>query len=511
MTKDELPLTAVRLAEIAIAARAGYIEFEMKSKKNSLSRPSSSKPLASGLPVAIAIMAAGKGTRLKSQLPKVLHEVGGMPLLEHVIRTAIRLVPAKDVYVIIGHEADRVRAAMEHTGVNFILQVEQKGTGHALMVARDALAGYDHVIVLSGDAPLITSETIGQLRDFHLRERAAMTLLSAELENPFGYGRVLRSGSRGPDVKQIVEEKAATTAQKKIHEINSGFYVFAVKDLYAQIGDLSTGNAHGEYYLTDMAAVLRKVRKRVVAWQTPTPNEVFGGNTRGELADIDQQMRMAKCRQLMADGVTIFYPGTCVIDNDVHIAPDSVIEPYVQVLGRTKIGTGCRIRSYSVIRDSEIADGVTVRPGCVMEDAHISAGATIGPYSHLRPGSEIGEGAHVGNFVETKKIRLGRGSKANHLTYLGDAEIGAGVNIGAGTITCNYDGVNKHKTVIGDAVFIGSDSTLVAPIRIGNGAYVGAASCITEEVPDDSLAIGRSRQVTKEGWAREKRASHAKS
>jgi len=220
---------------------------------------------------------------------------------------------------------------------------------------------------------------------------------------------------------------------------------------------------------------------------------------------------MAKCRELMADGVTIFYPATCVIDNDVEIAPDSVIDPYVQLFGKTKIGTGCRIRSYCVIRDSEIGDGVTVRPGCVMEDASISAGAIIGPYSHLRPGSEIGEGAHVGNFVETKKIRLGKGSKANHLTYLGDAEIGAGVNIGAGTITCNYDGVNKHKTLIGDGVFIGSDSTLVAPIRVGNGAYVGAASCITEDVPDDSLAIGRSRQVVKEGWVRDKRASRAKS
>ena len=456
-------------------------------------------------------MAAGKGTRLKSQLPKVLHEVSGMPLLEHVIRTAVRLVPAKDVFAIIGHEADRVRAAIGHTGVNFVLQSEQKGTGHALMVARDTLARYEHVIVLSGDAPLISSETIGQLRDFHIREKAAMTLLSADLENPYGYGRVLRSSPRSAEVKQIVEEKAATAAQKKIHEINSGFYVFAVKDLYAHIAELSTTNAHGEYYLTDMAAVLCKARKRVVVWQTPTPNEVLGGNTRAELAEIDQQMRMAKCRQLMADGVTIFYPATCVIDNDVEIASDSVIEPYAQLLGKTKIGTGCRVRSYCVIRDSEIGDGVTVRPGCVMEGARIRAGAIIGPYSHLRPGTEIGEGAHVGNFVETKKIRLGKGSKANHLTYLGDAEIGAGVNIGAGTITCNYDGVNKHKTVIGDAVFVGSNSTLVAPIRVGNGAYVGAASCITEDVPDDSLALGRSRQVVKEGWAREKRSSRARS
>jgi bifunctional UDP-N-acetylglucosamine pyrophosphorylase / glucosamine-1-phosphate N-acetyltransferase len=463
------------------------------------------------LRVAVAIMAAGKGTRLKSQLPKVLHEVGGKPLLQHVIRAAVRIVPAQDVYAIIGHEAERVRTAMHHTGVNFVLQAEQRGTGHALMVAREALTAYDHVIVLSGDAPMISAETIGQLRDFHLEQRAAMTLLSAELENPTGYGRVLRKRQKSAEVLGIVEEKSASPAQKKIREINSGFYVFDVKELYSRIAELSTDNAHREYYLTDMAAVFRKARQRVVAWKTSTPSEVLGGNTRAELAEIDQEIRLAKCRQLMADGATIFYPATCVIDADVEIAPDTVIEPYVQLLGKTKIGSNSRVRSYCVIRDSEIGDGVTVRPGCIMEDARIGPGAIIGPYSHLRPGSEIGEGAHVGNFVETKKIKLGKGSKANHLTYLGDAEIGAGVNIGAGTITCNYDGVHKHKTVIDDDVFIGSDSTLVAPVRVGKGAYVGAASCITEDVPKDALAVARGRQVVKEGWVTQKRAEREKS
>ena len=429
-------------------------------------------------------MAAGRGTRLKSQIPKVLHEVGGRPLLEHVIRAARKIVPAKDVFAIIGHESDRVRAATEHTGINFVLQTEQRGTGHALMVAREALAGYDHVIVLSGDAPLITAETVTRLRDFHLSEKAVMTLLSAELENPTGYGRVLRKSPRGAEVKEIVEETAANAAQKKIREINSGFYVFSVKDLYSNIEKLSTNNTHSEYYLTDMAALLRKAGRRVVAWKTANASEVLGGNTRAELADIDQQLRMAKCRQLMADGVTIFYPATCVVDSDVEVGPDTVIEPYVQLQGKTKIGTGCRIRSYSVIRDSKIGDGVLVRPGCVMEGATIAARALIGPYSHLRPGSEIGEEAHVGNFVETKKIKLGKGSKlANHLTYLGDSEIGAGVNIGAGAITCNYDGVNKHTTIIADGVFIGSDSTLVAPVKVGKNAYVGAASCITGGCP----------------------------
>lgn len=466
----------------------------------------SSRSAESGPRVAVAIMAAGKGTRLKSQLPKVLHEVGGKPLLEHVIRAAARIVPAKDVYAIIGHEADRVRAAMGHTGVNYVLQAEQRGTGHALMVAREALTGYDHVIVLSGDAPMITPETIGRLRNFHLEEEAAMTLLSADLENPTGYGRVLRKGPRSAEVKAVVEEKAASPTQKKIREINSGFYVFSVKELYENIGELSTANAHHEYYLTDMAEVLRKARGRVVGWKTAEASEVLGGNTRAELADIDEKMRLAKCRQLMAEGVTVFYPATCVIDADVEIAADTVIEPYVQLLGKTRIGTASRIRSYCVIRDCEIGDGVMVRTGCVMEQARIAQGAVVGPYSHLRPGSEIGEGAHVGNFVETKKIKLGKGSKANHLTYLGDAEIGEGVNIGAGTITCNYDGVGKYKTVIEDGAFIGSDTTLVAPVRLGKGSYVGAASCITEDVPEDALAVGRARQVVKEGWARQKRA-----
>jgi len=457
--------------------------------------------------IAVAIMAAGKGTRLKSQLPKVLHEVGGKPLLAHVIAAAERAVPAKDIYAIIGHEADRVRAAVESTGVNFILQREQRGTGHALMVAQSALAGYDHVIVLSGDAPLITPETIGHLRNFHLEEQAAMTLLTADLDDPTGYGRVVHKSSRSPEVVAIVEEKSASPAQKKLREINAGFYVFASKPLFANIEGLSTANPHGEYYLTDMAEILRKARQRVVAWKTANPAEVLGGNTRAELSALDQQIRLAKCLQLMADGVTIFYPATCVIDQDVTIAPDTVIEPFVQILGRSRIGTACRIRSYNVILDSEIAGGVLIRPGCVLEQARVGPGAVLGPFSHLRPGSEIGEGAHVGNFVETKKTRLGKGSKANHLTYLGDAEIGAGVNIGAGTITCNYDGIHKHKTVIDDGVFIGSDSTLVAPLRIGKGAYVAAASCITDDVPEDALALGRSRQIVKEGWAREKRAA----
>jgi bifunctional UDP-N-acetylglucosamine pyrophosphorylase / glucosamine-1-phosphate N-acetyltransferase len=459
---------------------------------------------------AIAIMAAGKGTRLKSKHPKVLHEVGGKPLLAHVIAAATKVVPAQDVFAIIGHEADRVREAVAHTGVNFVLQKPQRGTGHALMVARDALQHFDNVIVLSGDAPQITSQTISRLAEFHDSRKPAMTILTALLENPTGYGRIIRKNAKSDDVQVIIEEKAATPAQKKVKEINSGFYAFDVKSLYGHIDRLSTDNPHGEFYLTDMAEILRRAKERVVAVAADDPYEILGGNTRAELADIDQRLRMSKCQQLMADGVTIFCPQTCIIDTDVEIAADTVIEPFVQLLGNTRIGSECRIRSYSVIRNSFIGDGVVVRPGCVFDEARVEARAILGPYSHLRPGSEIGEGAHVGNFVETKKIKLGKGSKANHLTYLGDAEIGEGVNVGAGTITCNYDGVHKHKTIIEDGVFVGSDATLVAPVRVGKGAYIGAGSCITDDVPADSLAIGRGRQIVKEGWAKEKREARSK-
>jgi bifunctional UDP-N-acetylglucosamine pyrophosphorylase / glucosamine-1-phosphate N-acetyltransferase len=481
----------------------------MKKSRNA----PSSMPAGSSPRVAVTIMAAGKGTRLKSQLAKVLHEVGGKPLLTRVIAAATSVVPPADTFVMIGHEAERVRSVVAHTGVNFILQADQRGTGHALMVAQPALSTYDHVIVLSGDAPQITPQTIARLLNFHLDQQAAMTLLSADLDNPTGYGRVIRkrSGTNARaaevEVEAIVEEKSASPAQKAIHEINAGFYVFALPHLLSNIEKLSTANPHGEYYLTDMAGVLRQAKRRVVVWKTENSSEVLGANTLGELAAIDHQIRMLKCQQLMSEGVTIFYPATCVIDDEVEIAPDTIIEPSVQILGRSRIGAACHISSFSVIRNSEVGPGVLIRPGCILEEARVGPSAVLGPYSHLRPGSEIGEGAHVGNFVETKKIKLGKGSKANHLTYLGDAEIGAGVNIGAGTITCNYDGAQKHTTVIGDGAFIGSDSTLVAPVRIGRGAYVGAASCITSNVPEDALAVGRAQQVVKEGWAREKRAA----
>jgi bifunctional UDP-N-acetylglucosamine pyrophosphorylase / glucosamine-1-phosphate N-acetyltransferase len=458
---------------------------------------------------AIAIMAAGKGTRLKSKRPKVLHEVGGKPLVAHVIRAAAEVVPAQNIFVIIGHEADRVRAAVSHTGVNFVLQAEQRGTGHAIQSARDALAQFSNFLVLSGDAPLIRQETIRRMRDFHIDQEAAMTILTACPADPAGYGRVLREGSTNR-VAAIVEQKALRPDHSNVGEINSGFYAFRSQPLFANIDRLSTDNAHKEYYLTDMAALLVAKNEKVMAIRAEDPDEVLGGNTISELVSLDANMRMRKAKELMSQGVTIFRPETCVIDDDVRIGADTTIEPFVQLLGKTSVGEESRIRSYSVISNSQIASNVTVLPGCVIDESTIASHAVVGPYSRLRPGSDIGEGAHVGNFVETKKTRLGRGSKANHLTYLGDAEIGAGVNVGAGTITCNYDGAHKHKTIIEDGVFVGSDSTLVAPVKIGQGAYIGAASCITSDVPPDSLALGRGVQVIKEGWAKKKREERKK-
>ena len=459
-------------------------------------------------------MAAGKGTRLKSKRPKVLHEVGGRALLLHVIAAARTLVPAENIFCIVGHEAERVQAAVAPTGVNFVMQEVQRGTGHAMQVLKAwfELSGSPipkNLLVLSGDVPLIRAETLSSLCELHLLERAAMTILTAVPEDPTGYGRVLRRSSGSPEVRAIVEQKALAADQLNSPEINSGIYCFETKALFAKLDRLSTDNAHGEFYLTDVAAMLVADDRRVVALQAESVDEVLGANTIAEMMHLDQAMRAATARRLMDQGVTIFRPDTCVIDAEVTVGPDTVIEPYVQLLGATSIGSDCRVRSYAVIQQSTLGDGVTVRNGCVLDGAQVGDRAVLGPYAHLRPESNIGVEAHVGNFCETKKITLGRGSKANHLTYLGDAVIGEGVNVGAGVITCNYDGVHKHTTTIGDGVFVGSDSTLVAPVSIGDGAYVGAGSCITQPVPAGALAIGRSPQVTKEGWVAARRAARA--
>lgn len=460
----------------------------------------------------IAIMAAGKGTRLKSRRPKVLHEIGGQALLLHVIAAAKTITPASKIFCIVGHEAASVRAAVEQTGVQFVHQPDQRGTGHALQMLEQHLrltgtTPPENLLVLSGDVPLIRPETLAALTAFHLRKSAAMTILTAVPPNPFGYGRVNRLYSGEAEVSGIVEQKDLPKDDPGSPEINSGIYCFRTAALFANLGKLSDKNASRELYLTDIAGLLVAEGQRVVALQAESVDEVMGANTVAEMMHLDAAMRLDAAQRLMSQGVTIFRPDTCVIDATVTVAADTTIEPYVQLLGNTQIGTNCRIRSYSVLQNSTLGDNVIVRNGCILDEARVADGAVLGPYAHLRPGSDIGEAAHVGNFVETKKVRLGKGSKANHLTYLGDAVIGAGTNIGAGVITCNYDGVHKHQTTIGDNVFVGSDSTLVAPLTVGDGAFIAAASCITEDVPAEALALGRTRQITKPGWVTARKAA----
>jgi bifunctional UDP-N-acetylglucosamine pyrophosphorylase / glucosamine-1-phosphate N-acetyltransferase len=468
---------------------------------------SSERANSAGL--AVVILAAGKGTRLKSKRPKVLHEIGGKPLLAHVIAAASQVAAPEHIYVIVGHQAERVRAALAHTGAQFVEQTEQRGTGHAIQCARPAVAGYDSLLVLSGDVPLIRPQTIERMKQFHDAQGAAMTILSARPQDPTGYGRIVRKASDSAEVEAIVEQKSLAPGQEKIGEINSGIYAFRSKPLFAHLDKLTTNNAHGELYLTDMAGILGAAGERVVAVEAQSATEVLGANTIAELVALDAAMRETTAQRLMAAGVTIFRPETCVIDAEVEIEADTVIEPFVQLRGSTRIGGDCLIRSYTVIENCTLGADVLVRQGCVLAESTVAHGARIGPFAHVRPGTEIGESVHVGNFVETKKAKLGKGAKANHLTYLGDAEIGEGTNVGAGVITCNYDGVNKNMTRIGKNVFVGSDSTLVAPVTLEDGSYIGAGSCITKDVPAGALAVGRARQMTKEGWADALRARRA--
>jgi bifunctional UDP-N-acetylglucosamine pyrophosphorylase/glucosamine-1-phosphate N-acetyltransferase len=455
-------------------------------------------------------MAAGKGTRLKTKRPKVLHQIGGKPLVEYVIAAANRVVARENIFVVIGHEAESVRAAVGHLGVRFVEQSNPQGTGHAVQCAREAIKGFDDVLVLSGDVPLVRSKTLQEIVNFHSGQHAAMTVLTAVPPNPFGYGRIVRESADSPAIAAIVEQKALAPGQGEIGEINSGMYAFRTAPLLKHLDDLSAENAHGEYYLTDMAGLLRAAGERVVAVKAADAEEILGANTIAEMMALDAKQNADKVARLMNQGVTIYRPETCVIDPDVEVGPDSVLEPFVQLRGRTKIGQDTTVRSFSVIENCTVGDNVLILQSCVMEDSKVEDGARIGPFARMRPGSEIGPEAHVGNFVETKKAKLGRRAKANHLTYLGDAEIGDGTNIGAGTITCNYDGVHKHLTRIGKGVFVGSDTTLVAPISVEDGAYIGAASCITKSVPAGALAVSRASQLTKEGWVAARKAKPPK-
>jgi bifunctional UDP-N-acetylglucosamine pyrophosphorylase/glucosamine-1-phosphate N-acetyltransferase len=446
---------------------------------------------------------------MKSSLPKVLHPAAGCPMIEHVLRTSDALAPATTI-VVVGHQANIVQQRLleGRRNIHCVLQSPQLGTAHALQQAEGVLAGRKGtVVLLSGDVPLLTGATLRGLVETHLRAGAAATVVTAVVERPYGYGRIIRSRGR---IARIVEERDASPAQRLVHEINSGIYAFDASPLFEALRGVAAGNAQGEYYLTDVIAIYRRRKLPVETLIVSDPREVRGVNSRSELAEVSAIMRQTKNEELMAAGVTIVDPASTYIDSDVLIGPDTVIHPGVVIQGQTRIGSACEIQAYVRITDCELADKVTILNFCVIVGARVAEGAAIGPFAHLRPATDVGPGAKIGNFVELKKTSLGAGSKAGHLSYLGDATIGANVNVGAGTITCNYDGQNKHETVIEDGAFIGSDSQLIAPVRVGRGAYVGAGSSITRDVPPGALGIARGRQENVEGWATRKKTPPAK-
>jgi bifunctional UDP-N-acetylglucosamine pyrophosphorylase/glucosamine-1-phosphate N-acetyltransferase len=455
-------------------------------------------------PVTIVILAAGLGTRMKSKKAKVLHRAGGKTLVGHVVDTALALTPAERIFVVVGHQAEEVRRSLAVPGIGFIEQKEQKGTGHAVIIGRDALAGLDgYLMVLYGDCPLLRVETLGRLIAQETRATSAGVLMSAIMADPTGYGRVIRD-SHGR-VVDIVEQKAGTAEQLAIREANMGIYCYRADLFWKHVDEIQPNFASGEYYLTDMAAILTRAGHTVEAMQIEDPGEALGINDRVQLAEVDAILRDRKRRALMMSGVTLVKPETITVDADVTIGMDTILEPFTQIVGRTAIGEGCRVGACSIVEDCTLGNDVEIGSFTFVQKSAIERGAMVGPYARLRPEAHVCEGAHVGNFVELKKTRLGKGSKANHLAYLGDAEIGDRVNIGAGTITCNYDGVAKHPTKIGPGAFVGSNSTLVAPLTIGEGAYTAAGSTITQEVPADALGVGRALQVNKPDWARKRR------
>ena len=457
-------------------------------------------------PVTVVILAAGLGTRMKSRRAKVLHEAGGRTLVEHVVRTASEITTPQRIFVVIGHQAEQVREALAPLGVGFIHQAEQKGTGHAVMVGRPALAGMDgFLMILYGDCPLVRAATLRHLVETERNADAAGTILTAIMEDPTGYGRVIRNAEG--QVTRVVEQKAATPEELAIREANMGLYCYRARPFWEHVDKIVPNNPAREYYLTDMVEILSGAGCKMQTMLIDDPQEVLGINDRVELARVDRLLRDRKTRQLMLDGVTIEKPETVSIDSDVRIGMDTIIEPFVHIRGETVIGENCRIGACSIITDSELADEVEVGPYTIVGTSKLERGVHAGPYARLRLENQVEAGAHIGNFVELKKTRLGAGAKAMHLAYLGDSSIGTEVNIGAGTITCNYDGITKNRTNIGDGAFVGSNSTLVAPVDIGAGAYLGAGSVITDRVPADALALGRSRQVVKEGWARTRRES----
>ena len=450
-------------------------------------------------PVNILVMAAGRGTRMKSKRAKVLHELGGLPLIAHVLRAAKPLNP-RGIFVIVGHQAHEVeQASLDEVGglAHFVMQKEQRGTGDAVASAREALADSDSlVVILSGDVPMIRSSTLETLIEQHRNQRADCTILSVRLDNPTGYGRIVRNDAN--EFQKIVEQRDASEDERQIREINSGIYCFDSKKLFDAVGQLKPVNDQGEYYLTDVAEIMLREGSKVSVYLHSDPREVFGINTRAELAEFENLLRRNTIRRLMTDaGVTFIDPSHAYVSADAQIGADTIIYPDVSIEGACVIGEGCVIRAGARITNSRLGNNVTVKDHSIVIDSEIAANCSVGPFAHLRMNARLDEGAVVGNFVEVKKSRIGRKTKAMHLTYLGDATIGERTNIGAGTITCNYDGKHKHETFIDDDVKIGSDTMLVAPVRVGKGAVTAAGSVVTKDVPENSLVAGVPAMIKK--------------
>jgi bifunctional UDP-N-acetylglucosamine pyrophosphorylase/glucosamine-1-phosphate N-acetyltransferase len=449
----------------------------------------------------VIILAAGLGTRMKSATIKILHRAAGRPIIDYVLDLAGE-VSGRPPIMVIGHQREAVQEAVGKRA-RYVVQEEQKGTGHAVLQAAGLAEGKGHVLILSGDVPLTRPETLRRLLEEHERSRNALTLLTMKLDDPDMYGRIVRDDTDA--IVRIVEANDATDNEKRINEVNAGIYVFDGGHLFDNLRNLSTNNAQGEYYLTDLLGALRSAGKRVGAIVAGDPIEALGVNSRADLASVEGEIQRRVVARLMKEGVTFRNPGTVVIDSTVAIGNDTVVYPFVTIEGVTKIGSRCVIEPGVHLINVTAGDNVHFKTGTVAENAVIGDEASVGPYAHLRPGSRLGRRVKIGNFVETKKAVFGDGAKASHLSYIGDAGVGADVNIGAGTITCNYDGAKKHETVIEDGVFIGSDTQLVAPVRIGKGAYVGAGSTITKDVPPNALALSRTPQRIIEGWAARKR------
>jgi bifunctional UDP-N-acetylglucosamine pyrophosphorylase / glucosamine-1-phosphate N-acetyltransferase len=451
----------------------------------------------------VVILAAGKGTRMKSALPKVLHRVAGLPMIEHVLAASITLQP-RSTTLVVGNQADSVRMALlGHPGLTFVVQEPQLGTGHALLTAEPVFRGATGTLVLlSGDVPLLSAKTLKSLVDSHESAGAAATVVTAVLDQPQGYGRIVRAGRQ---IARIVEDRDATPPEREITEINAGIYAFALDGLFAALTEVAAENAQGEYYLPDIVALLRGRGLGVETLTVTDADEVRGINSRLELAAVSRIVRQTKNQALMAAGVTIEDPATTYVDPHVEIGPDTIVHPGVSLEGHTTIGSGCEVHSGVRIVDSRVGDRVTILNHCVIAHSTIENDASVGPFAHFRRDVVISERARVGNFVELKNAVLGAGSKSMHLAYLGDARIGVNVNIGAGTITCNYDGVNKSQTTIEDGAFVGSDTQLIAPVTVGKGAYVGSGTTVREDVPAGALAVSAGKQRNIDGWAAERK------